>query len=109
MKILTGISGALLRIMTAVAVAGCATNHGSSSSLLKEGPQRVSTSGRSVATDASSNVYVAGDTDGNLDGNTLTGTYDFFITKYDSSGNKLFTRQLGAAGKIDSAISPPPN
>ena len=46
------------------------------------------TYGYSVATDASGNVYVAGDTSGGLDGNTLTGTYDFFVTKYDSSGVK---------------------
>jgi hypothetical protein len=50
-----------------------------------------------VATDASGNVYVAGYTTGNLDGNTLTGTSDFFITKYDSSGTKQWTKQLGAS------------
>ena len=53
----------------------------------------------SVATDANGNVYVAGDTDGGLDGNTLTGTYDVFVTKYDSSGVKQYTRQLGVAGQ----------
>ena len=42
----------------------------------------------SVATDTHGNVYVAGDTDGGLDGNTLTGTTDFFVTKYDSTGVK---------------------
>ena len=57
-----------------------------------------STVGRSVATDASGNVYVAGYTNGGLDGNTLTGGYDFFVTKYDSSGVKQYTKQLGAAG-----------
>ena len=41
-----------------------------------------------VAVDSSGNVYVAGYTNGGLDGNTLTGVYDFFVTKYDSSGNK---------------------
>jgi hypothetical protein len=46
------------------------------------------TIGNSVATDANGNVYVAGDTGGGLDGNTLTGTYDVFVTKYDSSGVK---------------------
>jgi len=57
------------------------------------------TIGHSVATDASGNVYVAGSTDGGLDGNTLTGTSDFFVTKYDSSGAKQNTKQLGVAGK----------
>jgi hypothetical protein len=41
-----------------------------------------------VAVDSSGNVYVAGYTDGDLDGNTLTGTNDFFVTMYDPSGNK---------------------
>jgi len=41
---------------------------------------------------------VAGDTNGSLDGNTLTGTRDFFVTKFDSSGVKQYTRQLGVAG-----------
>jgi hypothetical protein len=56
------------------------------------------TYGSSVATDADGNVYVAGYTDGGLDGNTLTGTRDFFVTKYDSSGVKQYTRQLGVVG-----------
>ena len=46
------------------------------------------TYGSSVATDASGNVYVAGYTSGGLDGNTLTGTTDFFVTKYNGSGVK---------------------
>jgi len=57
------------------------------------------TGGNSVATDTSGNVYVAGYTTGGLDGNTLTGTSDFFVTKYDSSGVKQYTKQLGVAGK----------
>ena len=57
------------------------------------------TYGTSVATDARGNVYVAGYTNGGLDGNALTGTYDFFVTKYDSSGVKLYSRQLGVVGQ----------
>jgi hypothetical protein len=56
------------------------------------------TQGNGVATDVSGNIYVTGRTTGGLDGNTLTGTGDFFFTKYDSSGVKLYTRQLGVAG-----------
>ncbi len=41
-----------------------------------------------VAVDAGGNVYVAGQTRGGLDGNTLTGLGDFFVTKYDPAGNK---------------------
>jgi hypothetical protein len=59
----------------------------------------------SVATDARGNVYVAGYTNGGLDGNTLTGTQDFFVTKYDSSGVKQYTRQLGVAGKVTYGMS----
>ncbi len=62
------------------------------------GVASANTGGYGVATDADGNVYVTGITFGGLDGNTLTGTIDFFVTKYDSSGTKLFTRQLGAAG-----------
>jgi hypothetical protein len=53
---------------------------------------------RGVAADSSGNVYVTGSTTGGLDGNTLTGMYDFFLTKYDSLGNKVSTKQLGVAG-----------
>jgi hypothetical protein len=56
------------------------------------------TYGTAVATDVTGNVFVVGYTTGGLDGNTLTGTYDFFVTKYNSSGMKQFTRQLGTAG-----------
>ncbi len=46
------------------------------------------TFGNSDTTDNSGNVYVAGATRGGLDGNTLTGTRDFFVTKYNNSGVK---------------------
>ena len=63
------------------------------------------TIGFSVATDASGNVYVAGDTTGGLGGNTLTGTYDFYVTKYNSSGDLQYTKQMGVAGAVTSANS----
>lgn len=56
------------------------------------------TTATGVSVDNNGNVYVAGYTYGGLDGNTLTGTKDFFLTKYDSAGNKLFTKQLGTIG-----------
>ena len=62
------------------------------------------TNGNRVAVDSSGNVYVAGWTQGGLDGNTLTGTTDFFVTKYDSSGNKVRTKQLGVSGKYTFAF-----
>jgi hypothetical protein len=53
-----------------------------------------------VTTDANGNVYIAGYTYGGLDGNTLTGNNDLFLTKYSSSGEKQFTKQMaGVEGK----------
>jgi hypothetical protein len=40
-------------------------------------------------------VYVAGTAGGGLDGNAKSGSTDFFVIKYDSTGEKQFTQQLG--------------
>lgn len=61
------------------------------------------TFGRAVAHDASGNVYVAGTTAGPLDGNPLKGLIDMFVTKYDTNGNRLWTRMTGASGGITTA------
>ena len=52
------------------------------------GVSGTNTEATGVAVDGSGNVYVAGFTGGGLDGNALTGTEDFFVTKYNSTGNK---------------------
>ncbi|MCB1191128.1 MAG: SBBP repeat-containing protein [Leptospiraceae bacterium] len=57
------------------------------------------TTAEGVATDSNGNVYVAGYTTGGLDGNTLSGTYDFFVVKYDSNGSKQWTKQMGVTSK----------
>ena len=57
---------------------------------------------RGVATDSSANVYVTGYTAGGLDGNTNAGDYDLFLVKYNSSGTKQWTKQLGTSS-ADSA------
>jgi len=44
--------------------------------------------GNDVTTDSSGNIYVTGYTNGGLDGNTNSGSYDIFIVKYNSSGIK---------------------
>jgi hypothetical protein len=54
--------------------------------------------GRSVTTDLNGNIYVAGVTEGSLDGNTNAGGTDVFVTKYNSQGTKLWTHQLGSSG-----------
>ena len=57
-----------------------------------------------VTTDSSDNIYVTGYTEGGLDGNTSSGGKDIFLVKYNSSGTKQWTKQLGTS-KNDSVIS----
>ena len=45
-------------------------------------------SGNDVTTDSSGNIYVTGSTEGGLDGNINSGSYDIFLVKYNSSGTK---------------------
>ena len=44
--------------------------------------------GNGVTTDSSGNIYVTGVTEGDLDGNTNSGSIDIFLVKYNSSGIK---------------------
>jgi len=53
--------------------------------------------GNDVTTDSSDNIYVTGSTGGGLDGNTNSGNYDIFLLKYNSSGTKQWTKQLGTS------------
>ena len=55
--------------------------------------------GNSVTTDSSDNIYVTGYTDGGLDGNTNSGESNIFLVKYNSSGTKQWTKQLGSGTK----------
>jgi hypothetical protein len=47
--------------------------------------------------DAEDNLYVGGGTDGSLAGTNL-GNRDAWLTKYDSDGNQLWSRQFGTTG-----------
>jgi len=53
--------------------------------------------GFGVSVDASSNVYVAGYTDGSFDGQTNAGNTDSCLTKYDPAGNRIWTRIWGSS------------
>jgi hypothetical protein len=56
-----------------------------------------------VTVDSAGDSYVVvGSTSGGQDGNTQTGSEDFFVAKYDSSGTLLWLRELGAVASQDS-------
>jgi hypothetical protein len=55
------------------------------------------TQGRSIAADASGNVYVGGRTSGSFSGFTNAGKYDAFVLKLDPSGAMQWVRQLGTS------------
>lgn len=48
-------------------------------------------------------LYIAGAADGGVNGNSLTGTQDSLIVKYDASGNLQWARQQGAATWVTQA------
>jgi len=53
--------------------------------------------GNGITSDSSGNIYVTGITSGGLDGNTIYGKNDIFLVKYNSSGTKQWTKQLGTS------------
>jgi len=63
------------------------------------GTQQLGTStddyGDGVTVDSSNNIYVMGFTEGGLDGNTSLEDNDLILVKYNSSGTKQWTKQLG--------------
>jgi hypothetical protein len=67
--------------------------------------RQVGTSGfdesTSVSADALGNVYISGETEGNL-GGTNAGSYDAFVSKYNSAGALQWTRQIGTSQFEDS-------
>ncbi|WP_404364552.1 SBBP repeat-containing protein [Corallococcus coralloides] len=58
---------------------------------------------RSVAVGPDGGVYIAGETFGSLDGNTNNGTIDVLLARYDSAGNRAWSRLLGG-GQPDYAF-----
>ena len=56
---------------------------------------------RSISTSADGSIYITGYTRGSLDGQTNTGEWDAFISKYSSDGTKAWTRLLGSTSRDD--------
>ncbi len=50
---------------------------------------------KSVAVDGSGNVYISGYTKDSLGGGTYAGAEDAFLSKFDASGNELWSQQIG--------------
>ncbi|TGK23130.1 SBBP repeat-containing protein [Leptospira kmetyi] len=68
------------------------------------------TSSSGITSDPSGNIYTVGNTNGSLDGEAFIGTPDIafrnlFVVKYDSNGNKQWTRLLGVAGNSSIATA----
>ena len=60
--------------------------------------------GASVRTDSNNNVYVAGWSEGNLDGNTNLGRWDAFLSKFDSLGNRNWTKLIGTNSTDEASV-----
>ncbi len=53
--------------------------------------------GYGVAVDNAGNIYITGCTDDSLDGNIFMGSFDVVLSKYNITGIKQWTRQLGTS------------
>ncbi|MBI2569975.1 MAG: SBBP repeat-containing protein [Candidatus Schekmanbacteria bacterium] len=60
--------------------------------------------GYSVAAGREGNVYLAGYTDGDLDGMTSSGGYDFLVARFDAGGGKLWSELVGT-GEADNGYA----
>jgi hypothetical protein len=61
--------------------------------------------GSCIAVDSGGNSYITGHTAGNLDGQMKIGSYDIFIAKYDTDGNKQWVRLLGSSLEDDEDLN----
>ena len=52
----------------------------------------------SLTTGLDGSIYVSGSTNGAIDGQTNSGDFDSFLTKYSPDGSKVWTRLLGSSG-----------
>jgi len=72
-----------------------------SSDRVKQWTRRLGGTGREmvrdIAIDSSANIYLTGYTNSSLDGNSALGNYDIFVAKYNSNGEKQWTKQIGSS------------
>ncbi len=77
----------------------CAKKDGSSGTATSFWSEQIGTSsydyGTGVTLYSSENIYVSGQSNGGLDGNINSWSDDIFLVKYNSSGTKQWTKQLG--------------
>ena len=57
--------------------------------------------GYGIAVDSNGNIYVTGFTEGDLHGNTNAGNQDIFVSKYDTTGTRQWTKLLGTSSWDD--------
>ncbi len=57
---------------------------------------------RGIAVDSSGNVYITGETEGTLPGQTSAGGKDGFVAKYSTTGTQQWLKQFGTAGLDES-------
>jgi len=62
-----------------------------------EGSSKSFDNAQGLAVDSSDNIYVAGFTNGGLDGNTSSGKHDILLVKYNSGGSKQWLQQFGSS------------
>jgi len=62
-----------------------------------EGSSKSFDNAQGLAVDSSDNIYVAGFTNGGLDGNTSSGGHDILLVKYNSGGSKQWLQQFGSS------------
>lgn len=75
------------------------------SGVKQQGAASATTEGMSVATDGAGNVFIAGFTEGVLNGNAMLGARDAFVAKYDASGSLVWQRNLGTASTYTTGSS----
>ena len=53
---------------------------------------------QTITTGHDGSIYIAGQTEGDLDGQNNNGGYDAFISKFNPDGTKEWTKLLGSSG-----------